>query len=51
VLLREEGVCAELDASMDGLFGRARRVGADEDVLGASEWYSERRAQWEELWQ
>ena len=51
VLLREADVCADLDDSMNELFERARPIGEAEDVLGASGWYSERRAQWEELWQ
>ena len=34
------------------LFARARRVPPGTDLLAEqSKWYSERRAQWEELWQ
>ena len=51
VLVREPAFCDALGASMDSLFGRARRVREGEDLLGAAEWYSERRAMWEELWQ
>lgn len=51
VLIRESGFCNDLDASMNTLFERAREVVPGEDLLTTSEWYTERRAQWEELWQ
>ena len=36
---------------VDALFAEARRVRQGERLLDDSEWYSLRRAQWEELWQ
>ena len=51
VLVREPAFCDELGASMDALFARARLVAEGEDLLGATAWYSDRRAMWEELWQ
>lgn len=51
VLIREESFCDELDESIDALIARARLVERGEDVLSSAEWYSDRRAQWEELWQ
>ena len=51
VLVRDPAFCDELGASMDTLFARARLVGEGEDLLGATAWYSDRRAMWEELWQ
>ena len=51
VLIRDPGFTASLDASMDTLFGCARLVSPGEQLLLTSEWYSERRAQLEELWQ
>ena len=38
-------------ASMEALFARARPVPSGTQLLRTSEWYSERRACWEELWQ
>ena len=51
VLVRDTAFCDALDASMDGLFERATRIMPGTNLLEASDWYSERRAQWEELWQ
>ena len=51
VLIREEAFCNELDASIEALISRARLVGRGENLLASTEWYSARRAQWEELWQ
>ena len=51
VLTSEPAICGTLDASMDTLFAAARRVERGEQLLESSEWYDERRAQWEELWQ
>ena len=51
VLIREESFCDELDESIDALIARARLVERGEDVLSGAEWYSDSRAQWEELWQ
>ena len=51
VLVRDTAFCDALDASMDDLFERATRIMPGTNLLEASDWYSERRAQWEELWQ
>ena len=51
VLTTEGAICESLDASMDSLFSAARKVERGEQLLEASEWYSGRRAMWEELWQ
>ena len=54
-LIREPRFCADLDASMDELFAKARPVPSGTQLLSTSEWgtewYSERLACWEELWQ
>ena len=39
------------DACAGILDARARLVAEGEDLLGATAWYSDRRAMWEELWQ
>ena len=51
VLTSETSITSSLDASMETLFKEARLVGKGEQLLDASEWYSEPRACWEELWQ
>lgn len=50
VLTSEEAICGGLDKSMDELFAEARLVSSGEKLL-EREWYSERSAMWEELWQ
>ena len=51
VLIRDESFCDALDESMDELFARARLVERSENLLIASDFYSEAKAQFEELWQ
>ena len=51
ILTSEPRVLDDLDTSMDELFRAARRVRPGERLLEASGWYSERKAQLEELFQ
>ena len=52
VLVNEPAFCSELDEAMDALFARAEPIAPGERLLdNASEWYSERSAWLDELWQ
>ena len=51
VLISEPTVCNGLSAAMDSLFADARRVARGERLLEESEWYDERKAWLDELFQ
>ena len=43
--------CAQLNASMAELVERATPLRPGEQLLASTEWYSDARANWEEIWQ
>jgi hypothetical protein len=51
VLVREPAFCSQLDGAMDDLFERAQPVAPGQRLIAASDWYSERSAWMDELWQ
>ena len=51
VLVREPAFCAQLDGAMDDLFERAQPVAPGQRLIAESDWYSERSAWMDELWQ
>ena len=51
VLVRDRAFGAQLDEAMDALFERAQPIAPGQQLIAASDWYSERSAWLDELWQ